>query len=67
MKTAQSININIKHECDRSIILKLQAIAPYVYDDLAGVARRFLHAKADEFIAEHGIDVNKAITQSAIG
>lgn len=47
--------------------MKLQAIAPYVYDDLAGVARRFLHAKADEFIAEHGIDVNKAITQSAIG
>jgi len=63
MRLAQTINLTIKRECDRQLIIKLRAIMPHTYDDLAGLARRFLHAKADEFIAEHNLDLSTAQTQ----
>jgi hypothetical protein len=46
---------------------KLNAVAPYYYDDPTGTARKMLHIKLDEFIKEHGIDIYDSQTQPTVG
>lgn len=55
---AQSITFQADRKVDRVLVQKLNAVAPFMYDDPTGAARKLLHQKLDEFIEEHSITVD---------
>jgi hypothetical protein len=67
MKNINSITFYAKRKVDKLLMQKLNAVAPYYYDDPTGTARKMLHIKLDEFIKEHGIDINDSQTQPTVG
>lgn len=64
---AQSITFNSDRKVDKTLLQKLNAVAPYMYDDPTGAARKLLHQRLDEFIKEHNIDVSDYQAQPAVG
>ena len=64
---AQSITFNSERKVDKPLLQKLNAVAPYYYDDPTGTARKLLHIKLDEFIEENNIDIYDHQTQPAVG
>jgi len=62
---AEIIHFSSHRKVDKLLIQKLNAVAPYYYDDPTGVARKLLHEKLDEVISQAGINISEAITQSA--
>ena len=54
----QNITFNSNRKIDKIMIQKLNAVAPFMYDDPTGAARKLLHQKLDEFIEEHNIDIS---------
>jgi len=55
---AQSVTFQADRKVDKALIQKLNAVAPFMYDDPTGAARKLLHQKLDEFIEEHNIDIS---------
>lgn len=55
---AQSITFQADRKVDKALVQKLNAVAPFMYDDPTGAARKLLHQKLDEFIEENNIDVS---------
>ena len=62
---AISISFNSNRKTDQVLLQKLNAVAPYLYDDPTGAARKLLHQKLDEVIQEYHIDTWNSSTQSA--
>jgi len=60
-----NITFNGERKIDELLLLKLNAVAPYFYDDPTGTARKLLHQKLDEVIQNLGIDIYCVPTQSA--
>ena len=54
---SQSITFQADRKVDKVLVQKLNAVAPFMYDDPTGAARKLLHQKLDEFIEEHNIDI----------
>jgi len=65
MGTVNSITFSTKRKVDELLLQKLNAVAPYFYDDPTGTARKILHKRLDEIIEQEGIDINVYIAQSA--
>ena len=55
---AESITFNSDRKVDKTLIRKLNAVAPYQYDDITGTARRLLHERLDQVITELNITVD---------
>jgi len=64
---AQSVTFQADRKVDKLLIQKLNAVAPYMYDDATGAARKLLHQRLDEFIEEHNIDIYDCQAQPAVG
>ena len=60
-----SVSFNSKRKTDQLLLQKLNAVAPYLYDDPTGAARKLLHQKLDEVIQEYHIDIWNITAQSA--
>jgi len=66
-KLVKCVNFNSDRKVDELLIRKLNAIAPYLYDDITGAARKLLHEKLDERLAEYGITVDYSQPASVAG
>ncbi|MHC4620353.1 MAG: hypothetical protein ACYTEQ_21600 [Planctomycetota bacterium] len=64
---AEIIHFSSRRKVDKALIQKLNAIAPYYYDDPTGVARKLLHERVDQVIEQLGIDVYSLQTQPMVG
>ena len=66
-KVVNSITFSDKRKVDKPLMQKLNAVAPFYYDDPTGTARKMLHLALDKFIAEHNIDIYSSQAQPAFG
>lgn len=67
MKVVNSITFSDKRKVDKPLMQKLNAVAPYYYDDPTGTARKMLHLSLDQFIEENSIDIYSSQAQPVIG
>lgn len=60
-------NVKFSPKQDPELIAKLQAVAPYMYLKINPLAKKLLHEKLDELIAEFGITVDCSQPASVAG